>query len=149
MTLTIRDAVPDDLPQVHRMIGELARHHGEAATITLDDLRQRVTTACCAQVLVAAEPEGLVGYALVLTKPNLVSGGISHEVNHLFVTEWRRRAGIGRALIAAVRARSLAEGAEALLIGTHRDNLGAQAAYRDMGLEEVPLGGPRFRVSLG
>jgi GNAT superfamily N-acetyltransferase len=148
MTLTIRDAVPDDLPQVHQMIGELARHHGDVATISLQDLHHQITTARRAQVLVAAEAEGLVGYALVLTKPNLVTGGVSHEVNHLFVTEWRRRAGIGRALIAAAKARSLAEGAEALLIGTHRENLGAQTAYRDMGLQELPAGGPRFAISL-
>jgi ribosomal protein S18 acetylase RimI-like enzyme len=76
-----------------------------------------------------------------------VTGGQVHDINHLFVVEWRRRAGIGRALIAAAREISKDSGAEGLMIGTHRDNLGAQRAYRDMGLQEVQYG-PRFKVEL-
>jgi GNAT superfamily N-acetyltransferase len=147
MTLNIREAVPDDLPQVHEMIGLLARHHGDDVQISLETLRRQVVDLGLGRVWVAAEEEGLVGYALLLTRPNLVTGGVGHDLNHLFVMEWRRRAGIGRALIDAVRAFSLAKGAESLMIGTHPKNLGAQRAYRDMGLEEVTFG-PRFKVAL-
>ena len=149
MTLNIRDAVPDDLRHVHEMIGLLARQHGDLVTISIADLSRRVFDQGLARILVAAEEEGLVGYALILTRPNLVSGRARHEIDHLFVMEWRRRAGIGRALIALARVAALAEGAEVLGIGTHRENLGSQRAYRDMGLEEMPLGGPRFKVALG
>ena len=148
MTLMIRQAVPDDLPQVHEMIGLLARHHGDEPQISLETLRRQVCDLGLARVWVAAEEEGLVGYALVLTRPNLVTGGVGHDLNHLFVREWRRRAGIGRTLIDAVRTFSLAERAETQMIGTHWKNPGAQTAYRDMGLEEVAFG-PRFRVALG
>ena len=149
MTLMIRQAVPDDLPQVHEMIGLLARHHGDEPQISLETLRRQVCDLGRARLWVAAEEEGLVGYALVLTWPNLVTGGVRQEIDHLFVMEWRRRAGIGRALIAAARVAALAGGVEVLRIGTHGENLGAQRAYRDMGLEELPQGGPRFRVALG
>ena len=148
MTLNIRKAVPDDLPQVHEMIGLLARHHGDETTISLQTLHRQVFELGLARIFVAAEEEGLVGYALLLTRPNLVTGGVGHDINHLFVMEWRRKAGIGRALIAAARAAAQAEGSEMLTIGTHWKNLGAQSAYRDMGLEEVTYG-PRFRVALG
>ncbi len=148
MTLKIREAVPDDLPQVHDMIGLLARHHGDEPKISLDDLRRKIFDLGMGCILVAAEEEGLVGYALILTRPNLVTGGVGHDINHLFVVEWRRRAGIGRALIAAARAMAVARGAEGLMIGTHWENLGAQRAYREMGLEEVTHG-PRFKVALG
>ena len=147
MTLIIREAVPDDLAQVHEMIGLLARHHGDAMTITVQDLHNRIFVRQQGCILVAAEEEGLVGYALILTRPNLVTGGVGHDINHLFVMEWRRKAGIGRALIAAARLAAEADGSEMLTIGTHWKNLGAQRAYRDMGLEEVTYG-PRFRITM-
>lgn len=148
MTLIIRQAVPGDLPEVHQMIGLLARHHGDQPQISLETLHRQVFDLGLGRLWVAAEEEGLIGYALMLVRPNLVTGGAGHDLNHLFVHEWRRRAGIGKALIAAVRAYSVAEGAESLAIGTHRENLGAQNAYRDMGLEEVPASGPRFKIAL-
>lgn len=147
MTLMIREAVPDDLAQVHEMIGLLARHHGDDPTISLETLRRQVCDLGLARVWVAGEEEGLVGYALVVSRPNLVTGGAGHDINHLFVVEWRRKAGIGRALIAAARKAALEDGAELRTIGTHWKNLGAQTAYRDMGLEEVTYG-PRFKVAL-
>jgi len=147
MTLNIRPAVPDDLPEVLAMMGELARHHGDEATISPQDLYQQIFDQRAARVMVAAEEEGLVGYALLLARPNMVTGGAGHDINHLFVVEWRRRAGIGRALIAALREVAQAERSEILMIGTHWKNLDAQRAYRDMGLEEVAHG-PRFKVDL-
>jgi GNAT superfamily N-acetyltransferase len=147
MTLNIREAVPDDLAHVHQMIGLLARHHGDEVRISLETLQRQVFDLGLARIFVAAEEEGLVGYALLLRRPNLVTGGAGHDINHLFVMEWRRKAGIGRALIAAARAAALAEGSEMLTIGTRWANLGAQSAYRDMGLEELTYG-PRFRVAL-
>ena len=149
MTLNIRPAVPDDMPQVLGMMSELARHHGDEATISPEMLHQQIFDQGRGRIVVAAEEEGLVGYALLLTRPNLVTGGVGHDINHLFVVEWRRKAGIGKALIAALQRVSRGEGAEFLTISAHRENLGAQRAYRDMGLEEMPLFGPRFRVGLG
>ena len=114
----------------------------------METLHRQVFDLGVGRVWVAAEEEGLVGYALLLARPNLVTGGAGYDLNHLFVMEWRRRAGIGRALIAAARAWAAGEGAEFLMIGTHRENQGAQRAYKDMGLEELPAPGPRFRISL-
>ena len=146
--LIIREATLGDLPQVHQMIGLLARHHGDEAVIALDTLRRQIFEDGLGLLVVAGEEEGLVGYALLLARPNLVTGGLGHDINHLFVVEWRRKAGIGRALIAALRAVSVAAGAEYLMIGTHPNNLGAQRAYRQMGLAELPMPGPRFKVEL-
>ena len=148
MTLIIREATLGDLPQVHQMIGLLARHHGDEATITLQTLRTLIFDQPLGHLIVAGEEEGLVGYALLLARPNLVTGGAGHDINHLFVVEWRRKAGIGRALIAALQAVSTAAGAEYLMIGTHKENHGAQKAYRQMGLQEMPASGPRFKVEL-
>ena len=75
MTLMIRDAVPDDLGQVQGMMGDLARHHGDEATITLAGLHTQVFVQRRGRVLVAAAEEGLVGFALILARPNIISGG--------------------------------------------------------------------------
>jgi len=148
MTLNIRLAVPDDLPQVHEMMGLLARHHGDTATIGHEVMQVQIFDRGLGRIVVAAEEEGLVGYALLLARPNLVTGGVGHDINHLFVVEWRRRAGIGRALIAALRQVSRDEGAEVLTISAQVENLGAITAYREMGLQEMPQFGVRFRIDL-
>ena len=148
MTIHIREAVPDDLAEVLDMKGHLARHHGGVPKISLTELQRQIQDQRPGHLLVAAEPEGLVGYALILSRPNLVTGGAGHDINHLFVAERRRRAGIGRALIDAVRQISRAAGAECLTIGTQSGNLGAQSAYRALGLEELPASGPRFAIAL-
>ena len=90
---------------------------------------------------------GLVGYALILARPDVVSGGAGFDIHHLFDAEWRRRAGICRALIAAARGLGLAAGAECLTISALLDNQGAVAACRAMGLEELPWHGVRFKVA--
>ena len=148
MPVTIRPAHPRDLAEVHAMIGQLARHHGDEPRIALAQLQQQIFTDQRARVLVAAGAGVLAGYALILPRPNLVTGGAGWDINHLFVRKPLRGQGIGRALIAAVTALARAEGAEILLIGTHATNLGAQAAYLAMGLPQLPAPGPRFQVAL-
>ncbi len=148
MTLTIRNATALDIPEVHEMMGLLARHHGDTATISREEMQRQIFDLGLGRIVVAAEAEGLVGYGLLLARPNLVTGGAGHDINHLFVVEWRRRAGIGRALIAALREVSRSEGAEVLTISTQAENLGAITAYREMGLQEMPLLGVRFKIDL-
>ena len=149
MNPTIRPATAHDLPQVLAMMQALARHHGDDATIALATLHQQIFELGLGRILVAAEEEGLVGYALLLARPDLVTGSAGHDINHLFVVEWRRRAGIGRALIAAAAAISRAEQADYLTISAQGTNTGAQDAYHGMGLEQVPVSFARFKVDLG
>lgn len=146
MTPIIRLALRQDIPIVHDMIGQLARFHGDDPTISPLVLERLLFDQMQGRVWLAQVAGVPVGYALVLERANLVTGGMGHDINHLFVVEAHRAKGVGRALIAAVRAAS--EDAEFLVIGTHPANLGAQAAYRAMGLEEAPLSGPRFRIRL-
>lgn len=148
MTLTIRNATALDIPEVHEMMGLLARHHGDTATISREEMQRQIFDLGLGRIVVAAEAEGLVGYGLLLARPNLVTGGVGHDINHLFVVEWRRRAGIGRALIAALREVSRSEGAEVLTISAQAENLGTITAYREMGLQEMPLLGVRFKIDL-
>lgn len=148
MSVTIRPAEPRDLAEVHVLIGQLARHHGDEPRISQSQLQQQIFNEQRGRVLVAEGAGVLAGYALILPRPNLVTGGAGWDINHLFVRKPLRGQGIGRALIAAVAALAREEGAEILLIGTQSANLGAQAAYLAMGLPQLPASGPRFQVAL-
>ena len=147
-----RTAAEADLPEVHRMLIALAAHHGEVATITPAAFRA-MTLGNPAACLIVAQLSGSpaphpVGYALILERPNPATGRAGHDIAHLFVQAPFRGQGIGRALVAAARARVQAFGSARLTIGTGAGNATAHAAYRAMGLEELPAAGPRFAVAL-
>lgn len=123
MTTHIRDAVPGDIGEVLHMMDELARVNRAVAQLSEEALTRQITDPRLGRVLVAAEAEGLLGYALILAWPDPQSGGMVHEVTHLFVREWRRRGGIGRALIAAARAAARADGVGTLILGVRNDEI--------------------------
>jgi GNAT superfamily N-acetyltransferase len=148
MSVTIRPIEPRDLAEVHVLIGQLARHHGDEPRISLAQLQHQIFTEQRGHVLVAEGAGVLAGYALILPRPNLVTGGAGWDINHLFVRKPLRGQGIGRALIVAAAALARDAGAEILLIGTQAANLEAQAAYLAMGLPQLPMAGPRFQVAL-
>ncbi len=150
--VTIQLAAPEHLPEVHRMLTALAAHHGDQATITPHALRRLACQGPGARLLVAILDDSLrdhsAGYALLLLRPNMVTGAQSYVIDHLFVQEALRRQGIGRALIKGAQHLAREEGRAGLVIGAHPDNVEAMRAYRAMGLAELPMGGPRFAVAL-
>lgn len=151
--IAIRPAEPAHLPELHRMLVALAAHHGDVATITPAELRRHLFQSPAVRALVACLADSPaphpVGYALIVLRPDLVSGLVSAAINHLYVQPPFRKHGVGRALIAAARDLARAEGRADLVIGTHPANPGAAEAYRAMGLTELPPAGPRFAVALG
>lgn len=148
----IRPARPEDLPEIHRMLIALAAHHGDAATITPLRLAELCFETGEALVLVACLPgspaRDPVGYALVTRRHEMISGRMVQDVAHLYVQPPFRSQGLGRALIDAARLLAQAGAAERLTIGADARNPGAVAAYRQMGLAELPAAGPRFAVAL-
>lgn len=147
-SVTVHPAGADDLPEVHRMLVALAAHHGDIATITPAQLAHLLQGAE-ARALVACLPGSParhpVGYALITRRLEVISGHLLQDITHLYVQPPFRRRGVARALIAAAQA----EQAARLTIGTHPGNDTAAAAYRRMGLTELPALGPRFDVTLG
>lgn len=150
--VTIQLAAPEHLPEVHRMLIALAHHHGDEATITPDVLRRIALQGPGARLIVATLNDSPlrhpVGYALLLLRPNTITGRHYYVMDHLFVQQPLRRQGIGKALIAGAKKLALDEGRAGLVIGTHPENDGAALAYRAMGLAELPASGPRFAVEL-
>ncbi|MDX8350998.1 GNAT family N-acetyltransferase [Cognatiyoonia sp. IB215182] len=146
-TFSITPAAPRDLPQIQHMIRCLSAFHGDEAEVTLEQL-QTFFFGDHAPTLafVARDRREIVGYAGVQKMLQIHSGGIGFDIQHLYVAERSRAQGVGRALIAAVKAHAEEVGAKVVTIGTAPNNPTAHAAYRAMGLEEITDAGPRFRV---
>lgn len=94
-------------------------------------------------ILVAESTERLVGFAVLLLRQNsgLPGAGLRRVavVEHLFVDEAHRRAGVGRALLARARAWGLARHAGAVEIAVHELDQDAIRFFEAMGCEPSPL----------
>jgi len=125
------------------MIHALAAHHGHAPVTTLEDLRRDVMgTHPWVHILVAP---GL-GYAALCPLVQLHFGVRGMDMHHLFVVDAARGTGVGRALIAASIEHAKGAGCRFMTVGTHPDNIAAQAVYRAVGFEDLPASGARFRL---
>ena len=147
--MEIFQARTSDLPRVQAMIEALSQFHDDEAHAPLSWLQEVFfgPEGRCTAYL--AQRKGrVVGYAGVVRYPSLHEGVDRMDIQHLFVAEDHRNTGVGRALIAHIRAEAQRREARRLTIGTDPGNRGAQAAYRAMGLEEISGTGPRFSIPL-
>ena len=146
----IEPARPSHLPDLLAMIRALSAFHGDAATVTYEQLQEMFFGAApTATALVALREGGVIGYAGLTWDVVLHQASLRMDIHHLYVVEAHRAQGIGTALIAAAKVIAQHRGATRLTIGTDPRNATAIAAYRAMaGLEEMHDPGPRFRVLL-
>ncbi len=148
-TTRIRRAQRRDAPRLIDLIAGLALHHGDTATPSLHCIERDIFgPAACGMALVAERGERIVGYALLACMPRLHWGQRVMTVQHLYVEEGLRGSGIGRHLIAMTVAEARRQECSQVIIGTHPDNLGAQALYQSLGFLPCHSGGPRFQLDL-
>ncbi len=147
--LSIDMATPRDLPRLQQLIRELSAFHDDKAGVTLEQL-QAIFFDDGAQALafVARKDDVIIGYAGVQRKIKIHAAQPMFDIQHLYVCQKHRAEGVGRALIAAVKAHASALGADGVTIGTVPGNKTAQAAYRAMGLAEMTDAGPRFWIEI-
>ncbi|KAA9008173.1 GNAT family N-acetyltransferase [Histidinibacterium aquaticum] len=146
---TIRPFTYTDLPELHRMIGALAAHHGDPPPPDREALLRDVTGAApLATILMASDSRGAAGYAALNLVPRLHEGGRGMELHHLWVEPDRRGSGTARRLIEAAKRLAVEKGCSQLTVGTHPSNAEAQAYYPRAGFEPMATGGPRFRLRL-
>lgn len=146
--ITTRPALQNDLPVVVEMAHGLAAFHGDEATLTVETLaRDAMGTPPWITLLVAELQGRLIGYAALCPLVQVQYGVRGMDMHHLFVREESRGTGAGRALIKASAAAASAQGCRYLAVGTHPDNMAAQAFYEGVGFTRT-TGGPRFRIKL-
>lgn len=130
--VTIRPAVPEHLPEIHRMQIALAMQRG-GALLTPRGL-ERIARGHAARLLVAhlddSPQRHPVGYALLVVTPNLIAGADWGFVEQLYVQEPERRRGIGRALIAAAKAEAAKAGCRGVTIRTRPETDAPALLYR-------------------
>src|ERR1700729_2978368 len=99
----IRPATPQDVPQIHRLMRELAEYERslDQVTATEDDLRRALFADQPAIFAHVAEHEGTVaGFALWFLNYSTWLGRHGIYLEDLYVTPALRRHGLGRALLA-------------------------------------------------
>jgi GNAT superfamily N-acetyltransferase len=131
----IREACPEDLERL------CAARYTKTPAIHLDRLRD--AAAGYVRLLIAEEPERIVGFALlVFRRPSHWSDGhVSDrlpQVVDLYVIPERRGEGIGAALLAAMEDMASASGHSALFLGVDPlYNPRAHALYQRLGYRAV------------
>lgn len=147
--LSIRPLAAGDLPTLHQMVTALASHHGDTATITMDDLRRDcLGPHPWLHVLIAELGVGAMGYAALCPLAQMLFGARGMDMHHLFVQKNARGHGVGQALIAAAIDLADRLACRFLTVGTHPDNHHAAEVYRAAGFEQLGEAGPRFRMML-
>ena len=147
--LHVRPARLQDIAQLLPLIAGLSEHHGDNATVTETDLqRDLFGPHPWLYVLVAERGENLLGYAALLPLAQFQFGKRGMDLHHLFTAAPHRGQGIGRALIKAAQDFARDLDCVYFTVGTHADNLRAQAIYPALGFKPASPHGPRFYTLL-
>jgi len=131
--LICRAARIEDVPALHAMLVDLARHEGGAVTASVDALAQGGFGARPLYAAVLAEQAGAtLGMAIYYPDFSTHRGQSGVYVQDLYVDRAARGAGIGRGLLASVM-RLQDWGAQYLPLGVSPENEGALAFYARCG----------------
>ncbi|MEO6923469.1 MAG: GNAT family N-acetyltransferase [Bryocella sp.] len=136
MSLVIREAVRDDVPQMLGFIRELAEfeREPEAAVATAEDLLRDGWGAMPRFRALMAEVDGeVVGFALYFTSYSTWRGHHGIRLEDLYVTPARRGQGVGKALLARLAAIAVSEGCPRLEWDVLEWNAPAIRVYEKIG----------------
>ena len=151
MTIIIRGAEAQDLPEIGKLAGMLVRQHYEFdaqrfmlipnveagyARFFLGQLSNPDTI-----ILAAERASVIVGYAYARLEERdwnalLDAHGALHDI---FVAESERRQGVARRLVDAVRERLQGKGAPRLVLHTASKNQAARAFFAALGFRETMI----------
>lgn len=140
---SIRPIIETDIPDVVRMVHALAAHHGDTGYLTEADLRRDALGPHPWLHMLVAQGKG---YCALYRQGQVQFGVRGLEVHHLYVEPVARGSGLGRALMDAARIHAQSLGCRYLTVGTHVDNIAAQAMYHAIGFDRMDAAGPRFRT---
>jgi GNAT superfamily N-acetyltransferase len=134
--MKIRDALAEDAPGLSRLLAELGYPDDEERVLARAG---SFDSQAGSFLLVAEDGDGLAGLASASVVPLLHEDGSWCRLSALVVREGRRRAGIGRDLVAEVERRARESGCRYLEVtsGERPDREAAHAFYESLGLEQV------------
>jgi ribosomal protein S18 acetylase RimI-like enzyme len=145
-------AAPDDLVSVRALAAptrsefealaeifdQYRVHYGEGSDASRSArwLEQNVSSGRL-RVFIAEDGGRFVGFAITMEMPGSLRLACYWQIRDLFVLPAHRRLGVGRALLASVRAAAVASGALRLVVQTENDNDPALRLYTDSGYAPI------------
>lgn len=134
MSITVRDARPDDLEAVIRLMRQLAEHEGLPEYFLLtEEALARFCDEGRLHVLVAATEDAVVGYATYMVQFSPWAAGDYLFVDDVYVSEESRGEGVGLQLMERIAAIALERDVEARW-HVEPVNRGAQKFYAGLGV---------------
>jgi len=138
LTITIRDAVPEDYPAITALIQELAETNGENSLVTISFV-QTYLNHHNSHILLSEVNDEVVGFLSYSIRPDLYHAGDTAMVEELIVHRpWRGR-GVGSTLLKFFLAQIRALGCIEASVSTMYDNERAIRFYHAHGLENEAL----------
>ncbi|NYI76970.1 GNAT family N-acetyltransferase [Nocardioides panzhihuensis] len=129
--IVVRDATRDDAKTVHTLIGEIAAHQAQSASVTVTAEQWAGYLERPEITVLLAEADGEpVGYVSAVRRLHLWSGSDVIALDDLYVRPGHRDAGVGRLLMTELARRS---GDLAITWGVQPDNDAAIRFYRRLG----------------
>jgi GNAT superfamily N-acetyltransferase len=127
-----------EIEALAQVFDQYRAHYGEAsdASGSARWLEQNVGTGRL-RVFIAEDRGRLVGFAITMEIPASLRLARYWQIRDLFVLPAHRRLGVGRALLASVRAAAIASGALRLVVQTEDDNDPALRLYTDSGYAQI------------
>ena len=145
----VREAQSHDADDILRMVKCMAAHHGDTSTLAVEALARDVFSENpWVYLLVAETNSNVIGYAALCGLTQLQFGVRGLDMHHLFTEEGFRGHGIGTSLVRACIYKSRQLSCQYLSVGTHPDNLEAQAFYSAFGFKRRDCFPPRFVMRL-
>ncbi len=121
-------ARPDDAPAIAALEAEALGRDAWSPALVAEGVAGALPTV---HYVVVREAGEVVAYAVVS-----VAGDVA-ELQRIAVAPGRRRSGLAGGLLADVRRRAAADGAERVLLEVREDNVGALAFYDASGFGEI------------
>lgn len=131
---TLAAPTPGEIEALAEIFDQYRAHYGEDSDISRSAswLDEKLRTSRL-RVFVAEDAGRFVGLAITIDVPASLRLAHFWQIRDLFVLPTHRRLGVGRALLASVRAAAIASGALRLVLQTEDDNDPALRLYADSG----------------
>jgi len=125
---------PSEIEALAEIFDQYRVHYGEASDVSRSAswLEQSLSTSRL-RAFVAEDGARFVGFAITMDLPASLRLAHFWQIRDLFVLPTHRRLGVGRALLASVRAAAVASSALRLVVQTEDDNDPALRLYADSG----------------
>ena len=132
---TLTAPTPSEIQALAEIFDQYRVHYGELSDLSRSAswLEQNLGLSRLRAFVAEGGGAGLAGFAITMDVPASLRLAHLWQIRDLFVLPAHRRAGVGRSLLASIRAAAVACGALRVVLQTEEDNAAALRLYTDNG----------------